>query len=114
MRAANGTGIISTWILESDDLDEIDWVRPSLLYTTTEKESKATNPSHRSKLVPIAPKFKPTTSARGTPPPTTAAQQLPSPPPKKPSIPTPLTGQANVLSGSSTARLSVPWNTPTH
>ncbi|KAJ5227915.1 hypothetical protein N7489_008623 [Penicillium chrysogenum] len=25
MRAANGTGIISTWILESDDLDEIDW-----------------------------------------------------------------------------------------
>jgi hypothetical protein len=28
MRAANGTGIISTWILESDDLDEIDWVSP--------------------------------------------------------------------------------------
>jgi hypothetical protein len=26
MRAANGTGIISTAILESDDLDEIDWV----------------------------------------------------------------------------------------
>ncbi|KAJ6103523.1 hypothetical protein N7512_010603 [Penicillium capsulatum] len=26
MRAANGTGIISTYILESDDLDEIDWV----------------------------------------------------------------------------------------
>lgn len=26
MRAANGTGIVSTWILESDDLDEIDWV----------------------------------------------------------------------------------------
>ncbi|CAI7573289.1 unnamed protein product [Penicillium viridicatum] len=25
MRAANGTGIVSTWILESDDLDEIDW-----------------------------------------------------------------------------------------
>ncbi|KAJ5165758.1 hypothetical protein N7492_006054 [Penicillium capsulatum] len=25
MRAANGTGIISTYILESDDLDEIDW-----------------------------------------------------------------------------------------
>jgi hypothetical protein len=28
MRAASGTGIISTWILESDDLDEIDWVSP--------------------------------------------------------------------------------------
>lgn len=27
MRAANGTGIISTTVLESDDLDEIDWVR---------------------------------------------------------------------------------------
>lgn len=26
MKAANGTGIISTWIMESDDLDEIDWV----------------------------------------------------------------------------------------
>lgn len=26
MRTANGTGIVSTWILESDDLDEIDWV----------------------------------------------------------------------------------------
>jgi beta-glucanase (GH16 family) len=26
MRAANGTGIISTTVLESDDLDEIDWV----------------------------------------------------------------------------------------
>ncbi|KAJ5135214.1 uncharacterized protein N7515_004492 [Penicillium bovifimosum] len=25
MRTASGTGIISTWILESDDLDEIDW-----------------------------------------------------------------------------------------
>lgn len=26
MRAANGTGIISTTVMESDDLDEIDWV----------------------------------------------------------------------------------------
>lgn len=26
MKASNGTGIISTWILESDDLDEIDYV----------------------------------------------------------------------------------------
>ncbi|KAJ5181620.1 hypothetical protein N7449_011767 [Penicillium cf. viridicatum] len=29
MRAANGTGIVSTWILESDDLDEIDWEQVS-------------------------------------------------------------------------------------
>lgn len=27
MKASAGTGIISTWMLESDDLDEIDWVR---------------------------------------------------------------------------------------
>ncbi|CAI7640425.1 unnamed protein product [Penicillium palitans] len=29
MKAANGTGIVSTWILESDDLDEIDWEQVS-------------------------------------------------------------------------------------
>ncbi|KAE8371883.1 concanavalin A-like lectin/glucanase domain-containing protein [Aspergillus bertholletiae] len=29
MRAANGTGIISTLVLESDDLDEIDWEQVS-------------------------------------------------------------------------------------
>lgn len=34
MRAANGTGIVSTWILESDDLDEIDWVCSFLLNPT--------------------------------------------------------------------------------
>lgn len=28
-RAANGTGIISTMVMESDDLDEIDWVSDS-------------------------------------------------------------------------------------
>ncbi|KAJ5301712.1 hypothetical protein N7508_006575 [Penicillium antarcticum] len=33
MRAANGTGIISTWILESDDLDEIDWEQISTYST---------------------------------------------------------------------------------
>lgn len=26
MRAANGTGVISSFVMESDDLDEIDWV----------------------------------------------------------------------------------------
>jgi len=26
MRAANGTGVISSVVMESDDLDEIDWV----------------------------------------------------------------------------------------
>ncbi|KAJ5819827.1 hypothetical protein N7474_005418 [Penicillium riverlandense] len=30
MRAANGTGIISTAVMESDDLDEIDWVCSSI------------------------------------------------------------------------------------
>ena len=26
LRAANGTGVISSFVMESDDLDEIDWV----------------------------------------------------------------------------------------
>lgn len=26
MKAANGTGVVSSFVLESDDLDEIDWV----------------------------------------------------------------------------------------
>lgn len=30
MRAANGTGIVSSVILESDDLDEVDWVSVNL------------------------------------------------------------------------------------
>lgn len=30
MRAANGTGVISSFVMESDDLDEIDWVRTSM------------------------------------------------------------------------------------
>ncbi|KAL2847025.1 concanavalin A-like lectin/glucanase domain-containing protein [Aspergillus pseudodeflectus] len=33
MRAANGTGIVSTAILESDDLDEIDWEQVSTFNT---------------------------------------------------------------------------------
>lgn len=35
MRASNGTGIISTWILESDDLDEIDYVSFQRYYLQT-------------------------------------------------------------------------------
>ena len=27
MKAANGTGVVSSFVMESDDLDEIDWVR---------------------------------------------------------------------------------------
>jgi hypothetical protein len=27
MKAANGTGVISSFVMESDDFDEIDWVR---------------------------------------------------------------------------------------
>jgi hypothetical protein len=28
MKAANGTGVVSSFVMESDDLDEIDWVCP--------------------------------------------------------------------------------------
>jgi hypothetical protein len=38
MRAAKGTGVISSVVLESDDLDEIDWVSAGL---PTRKQSKA-------------------------------------------------------------------------
>lgn len=71
MRAANGTGIVSTWILESDDLDEIDWA--SLAPFVANIISLVLT-FHRSKSVPGIPRFRPTTSARATQPPTTAAQ----------------------------------------
>lgn len=31
LKAAPGVGIVSSFVLESDDLDEIDWVRSFLL-----------------------------------------------------------------------------------
>jgi Glycosyl hydrolases family 16. len=44
MRAANGTGIVSTWILESDDLDEIDWVSsPAAKATNLQPPKKRTH-----------------------------------------------------------------------
>lgn len=36
MKAANGTGIVSSIVMESDDLDEIDWVSP-VPYNVTER-----------------------------------------------------------------------------
>ena len=39
MQAAPGTGIISSSVLLSDDLDEIDWVRQSLLWKLRVKPS---------------------------------------------------------------------------
>lgn len=78
MRAANGTGIVSTWILESDDLDEIDWVSPPAAEATkpqTPKKPHSLTPKkNRNKSAPMTPKYKPTTSAKETQPPTTAAQ----------------------------------------
>lgn len=44
MRAANGTGIVSTWILESDDLDEIDWVCPFPFNPTSTLTASNTSP----------------------------------------------------------------------
>lgn len=70
MRAANGTGIVSTWILESDDLDEIDWASLSFV---TNIRSLALTP-HRSKSALGIPRSRPTTLARVTQPPTIAAR----------------------------------------
>lgn len=77
MKAANGTGIVSTWILESDDLDEIDWVSPPASEATNlhpPKKSALTNAKNRNKSAPMTLKSKPTTSAKETQPPMTAAQ----------------------------------------
>jgi hypothetical protein len=48
MQAAPGRGIVSSIVLESDDLDEIDWVRDALLYmasigTLKKKKKKGRN-----------------------------------------------------------------------
>lgn len=64
-RAANGTGIVSTSVMESNDLDEIDWVRPyqtSTLPMLTLPRSKSVHGTQKSKR---------TTSAKATPRPTT-------------------------------------------
>ena len=63
MRAANGTGIVSTLVIESDDLDEIDWV--CLLSLTPVNEGA--NDITRNKSAPMITKSKPTTLARATP-----------------------------------------------
>ena len=68
MRAANGTGIVSTWILESDDLDEIDWVSLEMIFSTLKILELHFNLFRRSKSAPMTTPSRPTTSARETPP----------------------------------------------
>jgi Glycosyl hydrolases family 16 len=61
MKAAPGTGVISTYVLQSDDLDEIDyvWRNPAVV-------EKAADCLRRSLLVPTHSKSRPTTSAKAT------------------------------------------------
>jgi hypothetical protein len=66
MRAANGTGIVSTLVIESDDLDEIDWVCHPFLYLLNHEP----NNGNRNKSAPTIIRSRLITLARGTPPPT--------------------------------------------
>jgi hypothetical protein len=63
MKAAPGVGVISTYVLQSDDLDEIDYVCINEISTY---QSKSTDCILRSFSVPNQVRSRPTTLARGT------------------------------------------------
>lgn len=63
MRAANGTGIVSSFVMESDDLDEIDWVR------ITSWSVGALTDERRSGSAEMLRLLRPTISVKATPPP---------------------------------------------
>lgn len=72
MQASPGTGIVSSIVFESDDLDEIDWVSidsfllTCLIYALFDLMS---NNGYRRLSVATLPRSRPTTSARVIPPP---------------------------------------------
>jgi hypothetical protein len=65
LRASSGVGIISSIVLESDDLDEIDWVRYTLWICALRT---STDISYRSGSAVITPLSKPIILARATRP----------------------------------------------
>jgi len=73
MRASSGTGVVSSIVLESDDLDEVDWVSLFLydrLVANVLYNNPLTNDTRNSSAA-TTPRFRPTTSAKATPRPTT-------------------------------------------
>lgn len=71
MKIANGTGIISSIVFLSDDLDEIDWVCDRLLWKDVKVPHNWSFACRRA-LVHTTMKSRPTTLARITPQATTA------------------------------------------
>jgi hypothetical protein len=107
MRAANGTGVVSSFVMESDDLDEIDWVwklQNLANYQLT---------FHRNGLVEMLRLLRPTTLARATPQPTTVPHIQPLTILKMYGINTQSTGHRNTSNGTSTTPSSAPYSTPT-
>jgi hypothetical protein len=104
MKAAKGRGIVSSAILQSEALDEIDW------------EFLGSNDTHTMtnyfvRLVPDIQLLRFCANflfrAKATPRPTTAAKNTPWNSPKKNSTTTPLTGPRTASNGGSTTRCCV-------
>jgi len=112
MKAAPGKGVVSSAILESDDLDEVDWewlggqpgnVQSKSIphpYILTRKKRQLTHPQQ-------------TTSAKATPQPTTAKSTPQSQTHNPPPTTTPSPGPPPPQPGSSTAPQNAHSRTPT-
>jgi hypothetical protein len=104
MKAAPGTGVVSSIVLESDDLDEIDWVS-LLVHFTLLLETLLTK--HRKYWAVTPLRSRPTTSVKAIPQPMTEALMCPLPLLRRLSTPTPSTGPRMRSPGLSTARSCV-------
>ena len=85
MQAAPGTGIVSSIVFESDDLDEIDWVSIDFLLLLL---CLILTIFYRRLSVETPARSRPTTLARVIPPPMIAIRGPPSPTPSLLSTPT--------------------------
>lgn len=107
MKAAHGTGIVSSLVFESDDLDEIDWVS-AWLWRDTFSGAFLTSWLYRKLWAATAARSRPTTSARVTPRRTIAPLGLRSPIPRIPGTRTRSRGRRMPSPGTLTAMLSAP------
>jgi hypothetical protein len=106
MKAAPGTGIVSSIVLESDTLDEVDWV--SLLdISSPMTQLIRSNIFYRRLLVVTLVLLRPTTSVRAIPRPMTVTLGPVWPTPRVNSTPTRWTGKRITLPGTLTVLLSV-------
>lgn len=104
LKAAPGTGIVSSFILESDDLDEIDW---EWLGSTDSSVESNFFGKVRAILQALLKEIVTDSLPRATPQPTTEPFITPSVPPSRLSTPTQSTGPPTTLSGPLTVTLFV-------